>query len=119
MKTDTLSGYMLEYAVSMAVGHQARRPELLAQQGFAAWQEFEQARGNPIPAYTHHFKLSMPLLDAAGICTVTQGFGWSAFVGGGLDDVLHTFGNTRVEAGLRCLVKIKFGDDVSLPGVSP
>lgn len=121
MKTPvaTLTGDLLNYAVALAEKYEPRCSWMLAQQGYTAWQQYEHAHGNPVPAYLTS-SAGDDIIDREKISVSWTGKAWLGATLVEPDPGYCRFGHkhyaaTRREAAMRCYVASKFGDEIELP----
>lgn len=114
IKTSELTGRALAYTVAQIEGHESRCPWLLEKEGWASWQSYELAWGNPIPRYATNWEVGGPIIDREGIGTRPDtGLNWwVADIKGG---VYIDHGPTALIAAMRCFVASKLGDEVDIP----
>ena len=62
-KVSDLSGVSLDWAVAKCKDHTWRCPWLLEKEGYAAWQSYEKAWGNPTPEYSTDWAQGGPIID--------------------------------------------------------
>lgn len=113
-----LTGDLLDYAVALAEKYEPRCSWMLEQQGYDAWQQYEHAHGNPVPAYSTG-SAGDTIIDREKIETrwcVTDGDGSGYWMAQNiLTDTYGYSGATRRIAAMRCYVASKFGAEIELP----
>ena len=123
MKTVQVSevvGNTLDWLVAKSEGHESRCAWMLEKDGYIAWQNYEQAWGNPIPKYSTDWALCGPIIEREGISLCyaednPKGMEWYAYdtIQSPDDDVI--FASTPLVAAIRCYVASKLGDTVEVP----
>lgn len=112
MKTAELEGKILDYYVALAVGHTWRCKWMLEENGYNAWQSYEEGWGNPTPPYSSDWAMCGPLIERFELRLSMAGrHAWRAkyFKTGDFD---HVEGKNPQEAICRAVVALHFGQDV-------
>jgi Protein of unknown function (DUF2591) len=115
MKTNELTGAGLDWAVAKCEGHESRCSWILEKEGYAAWQAYEMAWGNPLPNYSTNWAQGGPIIERKGIAILQCPRGWAARIGFGGE---YIEGPTPLIAAMRCYVASKLGDDIEVPEVT-
>ena len=124
MKTNELTGAALDWAVAKCEGHESRCPWLLEKEGYAAWQSYEEAWGNPLPNYSTNWAQGGPIIEREflelrpGSFVGSKEFprifaAWAQNQRGG--KTISGTGPTQLIAAMRCYVASKLGDEVEIP----
>ena len=122
MKTSELTGAALDWAVSRCEGHESRCSWMLEKEGYAAWQAYEMAWGNPLPNYSTNWAQGGPIIDREEISIVKVGRSiddamaphpecWCAHK----DGLYSRYSETPLVSAMRCYVASKLGNAVELP----
>jgi hypothetical protein len=122
IKVSELTGAALDWAAAKCEGHESRCPWLLEKEGYAAWQSYENAWGNPLPNYSTDWKQGGPIIEREGISiakleeTLPDAMAphpacWS----GHIDGVFVRYGPAPLIAAMRCYVAFKMGDTIEVP----
>ena len=116
MKTATLTGAALDWAVAIAEGHK----DATIHGGVVR----TSMRGifGPVVNYSTDWAQGGPIIEREGICVVTvtdEATAWDAYFDWGMNDD-YKRGPTPLIAAMRCYVASKLGDDVDVPeGIAP
>ena len=118
MKTSELTGAALDWAVAKCEGHESRCSWMLEKEGYAAWQAYEMAWGNPLPNYFTNWSQGGPIIERERICIDIGHDGvWLAYTKQNYEDAkefMHV-GPTPLIAAMRCYVASKLGNEIELP----
>jgi hypothetical protein len=110
----------LDWLVAKCEGHESRCAWMLEKDGYIAWQNYEQAWGNPIPKYSTDGGVAVLIIEREKISVVyernsaPQGCLWDAVKPGGTSIYLE-YGPTFLIAAMRCYVASKLGSTVEVP----
>ncbi len=119
IKTSELTGAALDWAVAKCEGHESRCPWLLEKEGYAAWQSYENAWGNPLPNYSTGWTQGGPIIEREKISIMEECNGtWMGSIGGCTDldmPLWQEHGPTPLIAAMRCYVASELGDTVDIP----
>ena len=123
MKTVQVSeavGNTLDWLVAKCEGHESRCAWMLEKDGYIAWQNYEQAWGNPIPKYSTDGGVAVPIIEREKLQLQTSLGEWVASTPkaveiGGYRKYCFTPGPTFLIAAMRCYISSKLGDTVEIP----
>ena len=118
IKTREATELQLDWLVAKCEGHESRCPWLLEKEGYAAWQSYENAWGNPLPNYSTNWAQGGPIIDREGISLIRQTPDrWVSEYSNGCDrfDHARSHGPTPLIAAMRCYVASKMGEEVEVP----
>lgn len=122
MKTVQVSevvGNTLDWLVAKCEGHESRCAWMLEKDGYIAWQNYEQAWGNPIPMYSTDGGIAVPIIEREGISVefnkVPFKSLWVAYKLEPSEEDEPQGGSTFLIAAMRCYVASKLGDTVEIP----
>lgn len=128
VKTNTLTGDALDYAVSCAEGNVPTKCEHRGHVWFVLGKPSVFEKPIHIPGYScsaagddiidRELIATTPLWHNAGHDSATGYWYWQADVLGpeNIDDSYQQFGPTRRIAAMRCFVASKLGDEIEIPG---
>lgn len=122
MKTVQVSeavGNTLDWLVAKCEGHESRCAWMLEKDGYIAWQNYEQAWGNPIPKYSTDGGIAVPIIEREGISVefnkVPFKSLWVAYKLEPSEEDEPQGGSTFLIAAMRCYIASKLGDIVEVP----
>ena len=122
MKTVQVSeavGNTLDWLVAKCEGHESRCAWMLEKDGYIAWQNYEQAWGNPIPKYSTDGGIAVPIIEREGISVEFNKAPfkslWVAYKLEPSEEDEPQGGPTFLIAGMRCYIASKLGDTVEVP----
>lgn len=114
VKTSELTNRALNYLVAKVEGHESRCHWMLEKEGWASWQSYERAWGNPIPAYTTDWAVAGPIIDRE-IIELMAMFNPDYFQARVCKKTGWVPGKTMLIAYMRAYVISKLGDEVDVP----
>jgi len=116
MKVNELTGAALDWAVAKCEGHESRCSWMLEKEGYAAWQAYEMAWGNPLPNYSTNWSQGGPIIEREEISVNWANGQWEAHTATDDDNFDQIeYAPTPLIAAMRCYVASKLGDDVEIP----
>ena len=122
MKTVQVSevvGTALDWLVAKCEGHESRCAWMLEKYGYIAWQNYEQAWGNPIPKYSTDGSIAVPIIEREGISVefnkVPFKSLWVAYKLEPSEEDEPQGGSTFLIAAMRCYIASKLGNIVEVP----
>lgn len=119
VKISELIGAALDWAVAKCEGHESRCAWMLEKDGYIAWQNYEQAWGNPIPKYSTDGGVAIQIIEREGISVefnkVPFKSLWIAYKLEPSEEDEPQGGSTFLIAAMRCYVASKLGNTVEVP----
>lgn len=123
IKVSEATNNQINWLVAKIEGHQSRC-EWMIKSGWAEWQSYESAWGNPIPNSSTNWAQGGPIIEREKISaqtdpTDTEPEGWSAYFRQHLfkEDGTDCWQNgpTPLIAAMRCYCVSRLGDIVEVP----
>lgn len=120
VKVSEVVGDTLDWLVAKCEGHESRCAWMLEKEGYIAWQNYEQAWGNPIPPYSTDWAVGGPIIEREKVQLQTSEGEWVASTPkaveiGGYRTYCFTSDPTLLIAAMRCYVASKLGNTVEVP----
>lgn len=113
MKTAELEGKILDYYVALAVGHPWRCKWMLEEDGYNAWQSYENGWGNPTPPYSSDWAHCGPLIERFDLFILPDRLKcWDCMHFNNTGSLMQGSGKAPQEAICRAVVALHFGPDV-------
>jgi hypothetical protein len=112
IKTSEATELQLDWLVAKCEGHESRCPWLLEKEGYAYWQSYENAWGNPLPKYSTKWAQGGPIIDRE---RTEFDFNEDTQMFHAYDGLQSGTGPTHLIAAMRCYVASKLGDEVEVP----
>lgn len=107
-------GNTLDWLVAKCEGHESRCAWMLKKDGYIAWQNYEQAWGNPIPEYSTDGGIAVPIIEREGISVIHDECSEESWIAQTDNDICRD-GPTFLVAAMRCYVASKLGNTVEVP----
>lgn len=119
VQVSEVTGNTLDWLVAKCEGHESRCAWMLEKDGYIAWQNYEQAWGNPIPEYSTDGGIAVPIIEREGISVefnkVPFKSLWVAYRLEPSEEDEPQGGTTFLVAVMRCYVATKLGATVEVP----
>ena len=119
VKVSELTRDALNWAVAKAEEHESRCAWMLEKYGYIAWQNYEQAWGNPIPSYSMDGGSAVPIIEREGISVefnkVPFKSAWVAYKLEPSEEDEPQGGSTFLIAAMRCYCCAKLGNEIEIP----